>query len=178
MSVDLAHAVALQARNDYPPLAYLEGHEDHDAFSMMQVQTPNTPIRWIGMPKHYRFWEHPVKGKYRWDRIWNREVKYKERGEGAKSNYALPPISHRASSSVLIVLGATTKEKRQNYRTKLTNQGPKVCTILSEDETGCAVYYLFVIGGNPSGPSENIDHPETLVLPHDDESDVVTLNIR
>ena len=68
MSMDVAHAVIQQARH-FSTLDYLEGHEDHDTLSMAHVQVfehnPELFIRWIGMPKNYRFWEHPVKGDVR-----------------------------------------------------------------------------------------------------------------
>jgi len=53
------------------PGGYLEGHEDHDV-SSMAWHSP-TPLHMITIGKSQRFWEHPVKGQPRWNRIEKRE---------------------------------------------------------------------------------------------------------
>jgi hypothetical protein len=68
MSHDLAAAVAKEAPNSS---SYVEGFEDHD-ISAMAFHT-DIPVHMIVIAKRQRFWEHPVKGKTRWRRIWNRE---------------------------------------------------------------------------------------------------------
>jgi hypothetical protein len=68
MSVDVAEILVEEARrssanhhHNNNNNNYLAGHEDHDVISMIQVATPlNKTIRWISMPRHFRFWEHPV----------------------------------------------------------------------------------------------------------------------
>jgi len=84
MSLDLCRAVAHEA-----PLAplrmapggYLEGHEDHDVSSMVfrsrlssSSSSSTHPIHLLTVGKSQRFWEHPVKGQPRWDRIRAREL--------------------------------------------------------------------------------------------------------
>eukprot|EP00980_Cylindrotheca_fusiformis_P027536 scaffold20980_cov73-Cylindrotheca_fusiformis.AAC.1 len=51
---------------------YMEHHEDHDVSAMAQ-KSP-LPITTISISKTQRFWEHPVKGQPRWDRIVKRET--------------------------------------------------------------------------------------------------------
>ena len=103
-----------------------------------------------------------------------------EQGLGPRPHYSVSQISGGVSSSLLVVLGATTKEKRHLYRAKLVSQTPKACNIILGGDPSCDIYYLFVIGGNPNGPSESIAHPESLVIPRgeDDDVDLVSLNIR
>lgn len=75
LSYDLCQFVAREA-----PLAkhrvakggYLEYHEDHDIGSMV-FHSP-TPIHLLTINKSQRFWEHPVKGEPRWNRIVRREM--------------------------------------------------------------------------------------------------------
>ena len=51
---------------------YLEGHEDHDISSM--AFHSSRPIQLIVISQSQRYWEHPVKGTKRWERIWDRET--------------------------------------------------------------------------------------------------------
>ena len=55
ISTDLIDGLIQQAKH-YPNLNYLEGHEDHDALSMIQVAKKDDLIRWISLPRNYRFW--------------------------------------------------------------------------------------------------------------------------
>eukprot|EP00339_Tiarina_fusa_P018611 CAMPEP_0117019286 /NCGR_PEP_ID=MMETSP0472-20121206/14825_1 /TAXON_ID=693140 ORGANISM="Tiarina fusus, Strain LIS" /NCGR_SAMPLE_ID=MMETSP0472 /ASSEMBLY_ACC=CAM_ASM_000603 /LENGTH=396 /DNA_ID=CAMNT_0004724221 /DNA_START=171 /DNA_END=1361 /DNA_ORIENTATION=+ len=74
MSTDLAAFVATEApmsRTRIGPGGYLEGHEDHD-LSAMVFHSP-TPIHMVTIGKTQRFWEHPVKGQPRYERILRRE---------------------------------------------------------------------------------------------------------
>jgi hypothetical protein len=68
LSRDLATFVAKEAVNSR---RYVEGHEDHD-ISTMAFHSP-LPIHLVTVSKSQRFWEHPVKGEARWQRIWERE---------------------------------------------------------------------------------------------------------
>ena len=74
MTLDLCRVVASEASvaaTKIAPGGYLEGHEDHDVSSML-FQSP-TPIHLFTIGKSHRFWEHPVKGQPRWERILKRE---------------------------------------------------------------------------------------------------------
>jgi hypothetical protein len=68
LSRDLATFVAKEAVNSR---GYVEGHEDHD-ISTMAFHSP-LPVHLVTVSKSQRFWEHPVKGEVRWQRIWERE---------------------------------------------------------------------------------------------------------
>jgi hypothetical protein len=75
MSMDLCKFTATEAPFSKLRIAeggYLEGHEDHDVSAMI-FHSP-TPIHMITIGKSQRFWEHPVKGQPRWDRIQRRET--------------------------------------------------------------------------------------------------------
>ena len=75
MSTDLAAFVAQEAPLSKRRIAtggYIEGHEDHD-ISAMIFHSP-LPIHMISIGKTQRFWEHPVKGQPRYDRIVKRET--------------------------------------------------------------------------------------------------------
>jgi hypothetical protein len=74
MSYDLCRFVAHEAPYSKTRIAeggYIEGHEDHDV-SAMVFHNP-TPIHMTVIGKSQRFWEHPVKGQPRWNRIEKRE---------------------------------------------------------------------------------------------------------
>ena len=74
MTLDLCRVVATEASvapTKIAPGGYLEGHEDHDVSSMMFQSS--TPIHLLTIGKSQRFWEHPVKGQPRWERILKRE---------------------------------------------------------------------------------------------------------
>lgn len=172
--------------------SYLEGHEDHDAISMIQVgherhlQFQSTPtsgsngtvildafIQWIVIPKKCRFWEHPVKGKYRWGRIWARELRRKEEGVLVAPTFDSPLSSIRDGDkqstkgdtkgngyflekippTLLVVIGATDEQLRQRYRDKLIAQGSKICTpiyVKQHNTNLCDLYYFFIIEGEVS----------------------------
>ena len=67
-SADLCATIAEEAKTAE---AYWEGHEDADV-SAMAFHSIH-PIHMITIAKSQRFWEHPVKGEPRWNRIWARE---------------------------------------------------------------------------------------------------------
>ena len=76
LTLDLCRVVAHEASvasTRIAPGGYLEGHEDHDVSSMMFLASA-TPIHLWTIGKSQRFWEHPVKGQPRWDRIRKREL--------------------------------------------------------------------------------------------------------
>lgn len=66
MSSDLAAFVAEEAQRAEKG-GYLEGVEDHDVSSML-AQHPS-PISYLGIGRHQRFWYHPVKGQPRYERL-------------------------------------------------------------------------------------------------------------
>jgi len=87
LSLDLAEWVVQEAPNCPPKnpfdlanlptsqrkfRGYKEGHEDHD-LSSIAIKSPK-PITMITIGKTQRFWEHPVKGQPRWERIVRRET--------------------------------------------------------------------------------------------------------
>ena len=75
MSLDMCKVVAHEAplaSTKGGPGGYMEGHEDHDVSSM--VFQSRTPVHMITIGKSQRFWEHPVKGQRRWERIQKRET--------------------------------------------------------------------------------------------------------
>jgi hypothetical protein len=75
MSLDMCKVVseeATKAGSRIAPGGYLVGHEDHDV-SSMAFHSPH-PIHLLTIGKSQRFWEHPVKGQPRWDRIRKREL--------------------------------------------------------------------------------------------------------
>mmetsp|Transcript_117452 Transcript_117452/g.339571 ORF Transcript_117452/g.339571 Transcript_117452/m.339571 type:complete len:352 (+) Transcript_117452:234-1289(+) len=70
MSRDLCDKVIQEA----PVSAhYTEGHEDHDVSSMVYFDS-DRPVHLMAIGKSQRFWEHPVKGQPRWERIRKREI--------------------------------------------------------------------------------------------------------
>jgi hypothetical protein len=74
LSLDLCQFVSAEApfsRTRIGQGGYLESHEDHD-ISAMVFHSP-TPVHMVTIGKSQRFWEHPVKGQPRWDRIRLRE---------------------------------------------------------------------------------------------------------
>lgn len=75
MSLDLCKFVSAEAPYSKIRIekgGYIEGHEDHDVSGMV-FHSP-TPIHMITIGKSQRFWEHPVKGQPRWERIKKRET--------------------------------------------------------------------------------------------------------
>ena len=75
LSYDLAKFVAQEApasRHRIAEGGYLEGHEDHDISAM--AFHSETPVHVVTIGKSQRFWEHPVKGQRRWERIVTRET--------------------------------------------------------------------------------------------------------
>lgn len=75
MSTDLAAFVAAEAPYSRVRVAkggYIEGHEDHDIAAMV-FHNP-LPISLITIGKTQRFWEHPVKGAPRYNKIVKRET--------------------------------------------------------------------------------------------------------
>lgn len=75
MSSDLAAYVAEEAPFSKVRVAkggYIEGHEDHDIAAM--VYHNPSPITLITIGKNQRFWEHPVKGAPRYNKIVKREI--------------------------------------------------------------------------------------------------------
>ena len=82
MSLDLCQHVAMEAPFSRVRVAeggYIEGHEDHDV-SAMAFHSPN-PVHMLTIGKSQRFWEHPVKGQPRWERIIQREEARMKRTE-------------------------------------------------------------------------------------------------
>jgi Galactosyltransferase len=192
-----------------PSIEYTVGHEDHDAISMVQVghynatsSTPISssslppPIRWIIVPKQARFFEHPVKGNYRWERIWKREQRLHNQSVALRlsSNMTHVPSSATTTAittttakpnrrkSLLVILGTRTREQRQNYRIMMDKQGYRICNPLKTDDTtpfikyeDCDIFQLFVVGvgDNRSQKTrfENIDDYDNLVLHHDAGND-------
>eukprot|EP00536_Pseudo-nitzschia_multiseries_P000810 jgi/Psemu1/234030/estExt_Genewise1.C_100054 len=74
MSADLAAFVAEEAPFSKMRVAkggYIEGHEDHDIAAM--VYHNPSPITLITIGKSQRFWDHPVKGMPRYNKIVQRE---------------------------------------------------------------------------------------------------------
>lgn len=74
MSADLAAFVAEEAPFSKVRVAkggYIEGHEDHDIAAM--VYHNPSPITLVTIGKSQRFWEHPVKGAPRFNKIVERE---------------------------------------------------------------------------------------------------------
>lgn len=69
IGLDLVQWIVQEAPRN---LLYKEGHEDHD-ISAMALKCPR-PVTLITISKTQRFWEHPVKGQPRWDRIVKRET--------------------------------------------------------------------------------------------------------
>lgn len=69
MSYDMCQVVAEEAQK---AKMYMEGHEDHDV-SSMAFHSPR-PVHLMTISKSQRFWEHPVKGQPRWERIRKREL--------------------------------------------------------------------------------------------------------
>jgi hypothetical protein len=75
MSMNLAAFVASEAPFSRVRVAkggYIEGHEDHDIAAM--VYHSPLPINLITIGKSQRFWEHPVKGAPRYQKIVKRET--------------------------------------------------------------------------------------------------------
>jgi hypothetical protein len=183
ISTDLVDGMASEAiKLDQP---YFEGHEDHDVLSMIQVSNENKLIRWISMPHNYRFWEHPVKGDFWWGRILKRTMK-KALDDRLLSNttYEIPRPLPISTSSILVVVGATSPQTREIYRKQLHDQTDKrICSFADYKafiSPPCGMFYLFVIGGNPNAETEKLDNIEDLVLSNrkKGESDLIVLNIR
>ena len=150
---------------------YLEGHEDHDATSMIMVssilqqqqqhrhhhhhhqkqETENidtssslsslsssslssSSLRWIDMARHYRYWEHPVKGEFWWKKIWRREMKKKNTtttttttataiGATAKAaTVRVNPVMTRPPRVLLFFLDSSDPNIRQTHRQNLLRQ--------------------------------------------------------
>jgi hypothetical protein len=185
-------------------VSYFEGHEDHDALSAAQVAATKQrrAIRWI-LPLKMQFsWEHPVKGMSRWNRIWNRELKRRDATEEVArtmfywSDEAVQtPLPE--SASILVVLGAITKEMRQQFRTDLDNQksdGSQICRLsLTKhkvlDPERCELYYFFALGRTDDNldfdslPNKIIDNAEKKIVDEEamnasDEYDVLLLRIK
>ena len=75
MSTDLTAFVAAEApfsRVRIREGGYIEGIEDHD-ISAMVFHSPS-PINLLTIGKSQRFWEHPVKGRKRYNQIVLRET--------------------------------------------------------------------------------------------------------
>ena len=205
MSVDVAEHMVQEARRWYTPNAqtarnttfaapYFAGHEDHDAISMIQQQTTGTNstfIRWMSFAKHFTFWEHPVKGEYRWQRILAREEKQRdERLQGKRIPPYYDPFvestrqqQRRPCSLMVIVLpeSATWEsapQLREEYWDKWKRQEHDavehksiICSIakyLSSSNSNnnnngdCELYYVFVVGTNPNGPTEVLTQASNL----------------
>ena len=113
-------------------------------------------------------------------------MKKKEKGQGKpQDQYLLPASSNAKAISLIVVLGATTPEKRTKYRAKLTTQDVKICELgdsKKESSEDCALYYVFMVGGNPTGSSEQIESADGLVKSSDglstDENDLIFLDIQ
>ncbi|KAL3932952.1 MAG: hypothetical protein SGBAC_010611 [Bacillariaceae sp.] len=168
---------------------YMAGHEDHDVLSMVQASAVKNGqlVRWISMPRNYRFWEHPVKGETWWKRIWKREQRKATEGRlPSRNKYSLPLIATESPPSLLIVLGAKEPKDRASYREKLIAEQPdkRTCTLMdcqtTDICTGCDLVYAFVVGGNPEGPNEIVRGEEKIELDNSQasEKDLVVLNMR
>jgi hypothetical protein len=96
---------------------YYEGHEDHDTSSSVIVAATreNVTLRWIDMARHYRFWEHPVKGDFWWNKILSRETKKIEKLKGAMANQTVPFSSSFTPEGVATqsVGGGVTQPQRK-----------------------------------------------------------------
>jgi hypothetical protein len=131
---------------------YYEGHEDHDTSSSVIVAATreNVTLRWIDMARHYRFWEHPVKGDFWWNKILSRETKKIEKLKGAMANQtaqysssfssqsgATPSVGggatqpHRTLSTprlLLFLIDSTDPKVRQEHRQAL-QKDKRVCVL-------------------------------------------------
>ena len=229
LALELVHEARRIEQMPYKNISYLEGHEDHDASAMIEVgrhyryrsQNPNkyrahtpldfnnntdesmlVPMRWIHMAKHYRFWEHPVKGVYLWLQICKEEETRKKEAEDLRpsslSSSAQSPQSQSTAGIrgegatdrsqpriLLIILGATTRDIRQRHRQRYQQESLKqyaTCPI-HQVTMNCTILYMFPLGGNPNGPTEQVSKesaPLRMVTDatYTDEPDVVLLNIR
>eukprot|EP00980_Cylindrotheca_fusiformis_P027173 scaffold19217_cov54-Cylindrotheca_fusiformis.AAC.1 len=184
MSTDLVAGYLEQARQ---PQNYLEGHEDHDALAMIQVAHRDKLLRWISFPRNYRFWEHPVKGRGWWGRVWRREEMKFQRGNVALNRtFTVPDPLPAGTPSFLFVVGATTPEVRQQYRSELVGQNnKKACTLddCTRPELSCNLCYAFVVGANPNGPNETLKDYDHMVIMdstnnEEHEPDLLMFNIK
>ena len=199
---------------------YWEGHEDHDATAMIEVAPSNKHkiIRWLNMPKHYRFWEHPVKGEYWWKRILQRETKKarKQHEHVLANGTTFTTVGNRweipenllvqqrrrqqqqqqwttsaespTPRSLLVILGASDKAKREQYRMRLIQQNSslgQICMLkeITSSSKNCRLYYVFAVGGNPTGSTEYVleNQGSSVIIPFpssEGEDDVMFLNIR
>mmetsp|Transcript_17512 Transcript_17512/g.43030 ORF Transcript_17512/g.43030 Transcript_17512/m.43030 type:complete len:827 (+) Transcript_17512:131-2611(+) len=170
---------------------YMAGHEDHDVLSMIQAAAVKNGqlVRWISMPRNYRFWEHPVKGGKWWKRIWEREERKATEGRlPSRNTYSLPIAAPKPLPSLLIVLGAKDPKDRVSYREKLITEqrDRRICSLMEYQTTDtsatlCDLVYAFVVGGNHDGGPNEIVRGEDQIELNDSqasEKDVVVLNIR
>lgn len=181
MSKDLINGYVRESRK---PRDYFEGHEDHDALSMIQVAHKDRYIRWVSFPRNYRFWEHPVKGHGWWGRVWRREQrKFNEGNIALNHTFSVPEPLPPTTPSFLFVVGAKTSDTRKKYREELMGQPDKKACSLNDcmPEAACNVCFAFVMGGNPNGKNESIHDYKDLVIEStnkEQEPDLVVLNIR
>ncbi|CAJ1935000.1 unnamed protein product [Cylindrotheca closterium] len=170
---------------------YMAGHEDHDVLSMIQAASIKNGqlVRWISMPRNYRFWEHPVKGEMWWKRIWKRESRKAAEGKLPSRNKYSLPVAPKGLPSLLIVLGAADPKDRVSYRDKLITEqhrgGKRICSLMDyrtadASTVRCDLVYTFVVGGNDKGPNEIVRGEDRIELDdfHKGEKDLLMLNIR
>lgn len=201
ISRDVSKAMVVEARKWYTSettnisfaAPYFAGHEDHDATSMIQ-QNPEAIQRWMSIPKHTIFWEHPVKGNYRWERILAREQRRRqERLEGK-----LPALPHfddasgvRAVTShpslLAILLETFTSHEEVVHKRELYLQEWKrrnehdsnniICPIskyaAGNSDNHCGLYYVFVVGVQLEGPSEALSNVDSLLAPPPSKSTTI-----
>jgi hypothetical protein len=185
-----------QKPNNYNPNStsnYLEGHEDHDATSLLVKALSTRSIRWIEMGRRTKFWEHPVKGDYWFNRIMKREHK---RMENLPPHALAPPVElarrHGSFPRVLMVLLASDETSRKRHE-QVLQADSRVCTLQDlpsslqtsqdngADPSLCPLVYTFAVGGNPDGPTERLaDDPilSPLIDPNQNKSNILSLNIR
>jgi hypothetical protein len=167
-----------EIKNDFH--GYLEGHEDHDTTAMVeqgqynydtrrrsndnstidqQPQDNPSIIQWMLIQKKSRFFEHPVKGSFRWRRIWEREQRRKAQNYQAVPAFdsdapdvaqlspgrrrivtdGIEPLDENRRGkqhsvrSLLVVLGATDSSMRDQYRERLKAQGYRICNPKSQN---------------------------------------------
>jgi hypothetical protein len=172
MSVDVAEQLVDEARKWYTPASlkgapYFAGHEDHDAFSMIQ-QRPYigmNVVRWVGIAKHVTFWEHPVKGGARWERILKREqMQAVERLEGkrtglwTRNNFenSIGVVNKWRPSLLVLFLESPTnvEQQREAYLREWTRRNggqlDRVCGVSQyldgKSRKKCDLYRVFVVG--------------------------------
>ena len=151
VSLELAQAIVDGCRRlgttKHP---YLAGHEDHDATVYMEMGLQqqqqqqqsssinnhnNHAIRWIGMPKHVRFWEHPVKADFWWNRILKREQRRVSTSKNWLQSSPLPKIT-KIPRVLLAILVSTPKDIE--YHQERLYHHPKVCR-WKHPTNGCQV---------------------------------------